>query len=225
MPSFLKNATNKDQCQVHGGDQEMLRCGQTDVYIKPECVCSFFHVYEATLYHKYSSCPDAGASDIVTQLKCETCKQYSLNNNGPCINGGKLICKGDEVAPKVKCQCPQNYEGDLCEYRIENIIRICDRIFSSSNLTNCDRTGSECVTYSRNKRYTYKCQETNTSQDRQGLPLCLDTEDTTPNPTDVISVDPDETVPGNPPSKAARIQFSDVFAVALFTMFFKHFIS
>ena len=58
-----------------------------------------------------------------------------------------------------------------------------------------------------------------------GLPLCLDTEDTTPNPTDVISVDPDEKVPGNPSSKAARIQFSDVFAVALFTMFFKHFIS
>ncbi|XP_078329324.1 uncharacterized protein LOC111115793 isoform X2 [Crassostrea virginica] len=225
MPSFLKNTTNKDQCQVYGGDQDMLRCGQTNVYIKPECVCSFYNVYEATLYHKYSSCPDAAASDIVTQLKCETCKQYSLNNNGPCINGGKLICKGDEVAPKVECQCPQNYEGDLCEYRIENITRICDRIFSSSNLTNCDRTGSECVTYSRNKRYTYKCQETNTSQDRQGLPLCVDTEDTTPNPTDVISVDPDKTVPGNPPSKATRIQFSDVFAVALFTMFFKHFIS
>ena len=58
-----------------------------------------------------------------------------------------------------------------------------------------------------------------------GLPLCLDTEDTTPNPTDVISVDPDETVPGNPSSKATRIQISDVFAVALLTMFFQHFSS
>ena len=51
--------------------QNMLRCGQTDVYIKPECVCSFYNVYEATLFHKYSSCPDGAESDIVTQLKCK----------------------------------------------------------------------------------------------------------------------------------------------------------
>ena len=50
-------------------DQDMLRCGQTDVYIKPECVCSFYNVYEAK-YHGYSSCPDGAGSDIVTQLKC-----------------------------------------------------------------------------------------------------------------------------------------------------------
>lgn len=51
-------------------DQDMLRCGQRDVYIKPECVCSFFHVYEATWYHGHSFCPHGAASDIVTQLKC-----------------------------------------------------------------------------------------------------------------------------------------------------------
>ena len=49
------------------------------------------------------------------------CKKYSLNNNGPCINGGKLTCKGQEVAPEVTCQCPPNYEGDLCEKRIEKV--------------------------------------------------------------------------------------------------------
>ena len=49
------------------------------------------------------------------------CKKYSLNSKGPCINGGKLNCIGEEVAPKVTCQCPPNYEGHLCENRIENV--------------------------------------------------------------------------------------------------------
>lgn len=47
----------------------MLRCGESDVYIKPKCVCSFHHVYEA-IYHEYSSCPHGEESDVVTQLKC-----------------------------------------------------------------------------------------------------------------------------------------------------------
>nr|XP_022307595.1 uncharacterized protein LOC111113593 [Crassostrea virginica] len=137
----------------------MLRCGQADVYIKPECVCSFFHVYEATPYHTYSSCPDGAASDIVTQLKCQDCKKYGLNNNGPCINGGNLTCKGEEVAPEVTCQCPPNYEGRLCENRIENITRICDRISNISfhHLKDCTSASSECVTYSRNKQHACRC--------------------------------------------------------------------
>ena len=51
-------------------DRVNLRCGQTDVYIKPECVCSFYNVYEATLYHGYSSCPPGNVADLVTKLKC-----------------------------------------------------------------------------------------------------------------------------------------------------------
>ena len=49
----------------------MLRCGHSNKYIKPECVCSFHNVYEATLYHAYSSCPEGTESDMVTQLKCK----------------------------------------------------------------------------------------------------------------------------------------------------------
>ena len=51
-------------------DQGKLRCGQTDVYIKPGCVCSFYNVYEASLYHGYSSCPPGNATDSVIKLKC-----------------------------------------------------------------------------------------------------------------------------------------------------------
>lgn len=47
----------------------LLRCGASNVYIKPECVCTFHNVYEAK-YHQYSSCPHGEESDVVTQLKC-----------------------------------------------------------------------------------------------------------------------------------------------------------
>nr|XP_022306762.1 uncharacterized protein LOC111113083 [Crassostrea virginica] len=216
-PSFLKN---KEQCQVHGGGQDMLRCGQTDVYIKPECVCSFYNVYEAK-YHGYSSCPDGAGSDIITQLKCEICKKYSLNNNGPCINGGKLICGGVEVAYSVTCQCPPNYEGQFCEYRIENITRICDIIKSARGLRNCDYTGQECVTYSRNNLYAYKCQKMDVSHQTRGLPLCRDT---TQIPNDVNYVDEDQMGPGLSASKEARLPFEDILAVTLMILFFRHFI-
>lgn len=49
--------------------QGMLRCGTSNVYIKPECVCSFYNVYEAK-YHNHTSCPQGGKSDGVTKLKC-----------------------------------------------------------------------------------------------------------------------------------------------------------
>lgn len=50
------------------------------------------------------------------------CEMYSLNNNGPCINGGKLSCKGDEVAPEITCECPPYYKGMFCEEKMENVI-------------------------------------------------------------------------------------------------------
>ncbi|XP_078336796.1 uncharacterized protein LOC111138294 [Crassostrea virginica] len=181
IPSFLTNA-DKAQCQVHKAGN--LRCDGTDVYIKPECVCSFHNVYEA-VYHGYSSCPPGNAADLVTQLKCPVCKKYSLNNNGPCINGGKLTCRRDEMAPEITCQCPPNYEGRLCEVKIENVTRICDRILKNSihGLPDCALTGQDCITFSRNKMYAYKCRETHVSQDRRGLPLCIDTEDLTTRPS------------------------------------------
>nr|XP_022335753.1 uncharacterized protein LOC111132253 [Crassostrea virginica] len=67
IPSYLKS-NDKSQCQVEIADTEMLRCGLTDVYIKPECVCSFHSVYEPD-YHVFSSCPEGAQSDIVIELK------------------------------------------------------------------------------------------------------------------------------------------------------------
>lgn len=182
-PSFLVHP-NKTQCREQNKERGMLRCGSSDVYIKPECICSFYNVYEATLYHPYSSCPDGENSDVVTQLKCPDCKKYSLDSNGPCINGGKLTCKGNEVAPHITCECPPNYQGKFCEEKMENVTRLCDKISTSSaiGLINCDLTKRDCVTYSRTGKYVYMCRETETSQDRQGLPLCIDTEDITVSP-------------------------------------------
>lgn len=50
------------------------------------------------------------------------CEMYSLNNNGPCINGGKIKCEGDEVAPDITCECPPPYQGMFCEEKMENVI-------------------------------------------------------------------------------------------------------
>ena len=53
---------------------------------------------------------------------------YSMNNSGPCINGGKLTCKGQEVAPNITCECPPNYSGAFCENKVENVLVITYRI-------------------------------------------------------------------------------------------------
>lgn len=163
----------------------MLRCSKSGVYIKPECVCSFHNVYEASKYHHYSSCPQGDKSDVVTQLNCSDCLMYSLNNNGPCINGGILICKRDEVAHQIKCECPLHYQGMFCEEKMENVTRLCDRISHSSTDTFnlCTETKRECVTYSRNERYAFKCYESDTSQERGDLPFCINTEEITTSPT------------------------------------------
>lgn len=47
---------------------------------------------------------------------------YSLNNKGLCINGGNLICNGDEVVLVIKCICLLYYKGNFCEEKMENVI-------------------------------------------------------------------------------------------------------
>lgn len=191
VPAFLTQL-NKTQCQDNNNVGGLLRCGQTKVFVKRECVCTFHNVIEATRYHSYSSCPSGEESDMVTQLKCEDCKRYSLNNAGPCTNGGKPTCKGDEVAHEITCECPPNYRGPFCEEKVEKVVRICDKISNVSieGLKNCDITWNDCVTYSRNK-YAYKCNKTKLLLERQGLPLCNDTENTTVNPTTVFKIPTD----------------------------------
>ena len=50
------------------------------------------------------------------------------------------------------------------------VTRICDRILKNSihGLPDCALTGHDCITFSRNKMYAYKCRETHVSQDRRG---------------------------------------------------------
>lgn len=64
----------------------MLRCGKSDVYIKPECVCSFHHVYDASKYHSYSSCPQGDELDVVTQLKCDRWFNFIKFQNASILN-------------------------------------------------------------------------------------------------------------------------------------------
>eukprot|EP00105_Crassostrea_gigas_P012775 XP_011428880.1 PREDICTED: uncharacterized protein LOC105329359 [Crassostrea gigas] len=211
IPTFLAK-NNTIECQANRAVVGMLRCGKSEVYIKQECVCSFHNVYEASKYHSYSSCPHGEKSDVVTQLKCPDCKMHSLNNKGPCINGGNLTCKGDEVAPAIKCTCPPHYTGNFCEDKMENITRLCDIISNASadTLKNCNVTKEDCVTYSRNRRYAFKCYKTETSQERRGLPLCEDTEDITVPP--VVTDVPYSIVPTN--AKSVRVKSRNVMSAA-----------
>lgn len=184
-----------------------MRCGNSDVYIKPKCVCSFHNVYEA-VYHQYSSCPQGRGSDVVTKLKCPDCFRYSLKNKGPCINGGILTCKGEEVALNITCDCPPPYKGMFCEKKMENITRLCDRIQNSGTLKNCRSTKKECVTLSRNRQYAFKCYETDTSQERGDLPLCKDTEDIPP----AVTYLPYSIVPGE--AKTVRVDSLNMTSAA-----------
>lgn len=50
------------------------------------------------------------------------------------------------------------------------VTRICDRtsISSTSGLASCDSIKMDCVTFSKDRRYVYKCHETDISQERRG---------------------------------------------------------
>ncbi|XP_062597233.1 uncharacterized protein LOC134258713 [Saccostrea cucullata] len=191
-PDFLDNR-NKEICQIKDSNSKALRCGNTSVSIKPECVCSFYNVYEGK-YHTHSSCPGIVKSDDVRLLRCVDCMKYSVPNKGPCINGGNLTCDEtgpDVLAPDIKCDCPPGFKGMFCENKMEKVTRICDRIENSSflNLKNCDVTKKDCITYSENKRYSFKCTETSatTQQGQVELPLCRETEMSTTQVNSVVN--------------------------------------
>ncbi|XP_056006497.1 uncharacterized protein LOC130050433 isoform X1 [Ostrea edulis] len=177
VPSFL-TTENKGICRT--SDRQALQCGNMDVFIKPECVCSFYNVHEAK-YHSHTACPRGQTSDYVIKLKCHDCKRYSLDNKGPCLNGGNLTCRGEEVTPMMTCDCPSGLSGMFCENQMIKVVRICDRTEGSSHpyLNNCDITKYECLTYSKNKRYVFKCNKTLRKEEKQkqgNLPLCSEVE-------------------------------------------------
>ncbi|XP_062616143.1 uncharacterized protein LOC134277861, partial [Saccostrea cucullata] len=181
-PEFL-TSRNKEMCQIRNSSSKALRCGNTSVSIKPECVCSFHNLYEA-MYHDHFSCPGEVKSDNVRLLRCGDCMEYSLQNKGPCIHGGQLTCKetGPDVeALNIRCDCPLRFEGMFCENKMEKVTRICDRNENASSLNylqNCDRTKMDCITYSENKRYTFKCTKKSATilRGKAELPICRETE-------------------------------------------------
>ncbi|XP_062597201.1 uncharacterized protein LOC134258672 isoform X2 [Saccostrea cucullata] len=179
VPEFLTK--NKDVCR-HGSanwqGQESLQCGTSRVYIKSECVCTYHNVWEA-MYHGHTSCPANEKSDSVLLLKCSDCEKYSLNNTGPCINGGILNCENDALAPDIQCDCPNGYSGMFCENEMQKVTRVCDRTLNKDGLQNCDSTKKECITYSEKKHYMFKCDEILPIGEENDLPLCNNTETVT----------------------------------------------
>ncbi|XP_048760960.2 uncharacterized protein LOC125670065 [Ostrea edulis] len=179
VPDFLINtAAAAAACQIRKQERNALQCGHSGVYIKPECICTVLNVLEAK-YHNRTACPKAGEkSDSVPKLKCSDCKKHSVDNKGPCINGGNLTCTKDVLAPEIACNCPKGYSGMFCESKMLQVVRICDRITQNLDLRSCDITKMDCITYSENRIYTFKCNETNSDQilKRGDLPLCSETE-------------------------------------------------
>uniref|UniRef100_K1QKH7 Uncharacterized protein n=1 Tax=Magallana gigas TaxID=29159 RepID=K1QKH7_MAGGI len=47
----------------------------------------------------------------------EQCKQYSENKNGPCLNGGNLLCEGNILVTEASCNCSESFSGKFCEIK------------------------------------------------------------------------------------------------------------
>ncbi|XP_062597355.1 uncharacterized protein LOC134258781 [Saccostrea cucullata] len=214
-----------------------LRCGNTGVSIKPECVCSFHNVWEA-MYHDHSSCPGEVKSDNVRLLRSPFTAVHTNEDELDIItkpvseevkvdenfskrditstpqqdeDAGDFLLLG-ETSPgnmdnlshrirvssalfdvmsgqseidhplcEIRCDCPLRFEGMFCENKMEKVTRICDRNENASSLNylqNCDRTKMDCITYSENKRYTFKCTKKSATilRGKAELPICRETE-------------------------------------------------
>ena len=58
---------------------------------------------------------------VSLQLSGSDCKKYSVNNTGPCLNGGTIIDCGSELVGSIKCVCPPNFTGRFCQYKIVTV--------------------------------------------------------------------------------------------------------
>lgn len=96
----------------------------TYMYVKRTLQSSKLWSYTSDLFGNHLCWVTTYILSIFLFLAClgPDCKMHSLNNKGPCINGGNLTCTGDEVAPTITCKCPPHYKGNFCEEKMENVI-------------------------------------------------------------------------------------------------------
>ncbi|KAK3097597.1 hypothetical protein FSP39_011280 [Pinctada imbricata] len=63
-------------------------------------------------------------SDPKSCIDGQDCKNYSLNQRGPCLNNGTFRCKDRQLAKDIKCSCPEGYSGYYCQtYKFSDICK------------------------------------------------------------------------------------------------------
>lgn len=123
VPDFLRDRWKTTLCRGKTTDYTgRLECSGS--FILPKCICSF-HQVSNPIYHNYTACEYNSRKDSVNHLSCDECKHYSENKNGPCLNGGNLICEPSTLASEATCNCPAPYSGRFCETKTIVIYRIC----------------------------------------------------------------------------------------------------
>ncbi|XP_055998457.1 uncharacterized protein LOC130046502 isoform X3 [Ostrea edulis] len=138
VPDFLSSRTETHLCRGSEMGKLALKCGEKE-FILQRCVCSYHHVSNS-IYHTYTACPGNSLADSVNYLTCEDCRNYSVDNKGPCLNNGTINCAfSGHLASDIKCSCPKGFSGRFCENKIVQY-RICLKDPRVSNLSDCENT-------------------------------------------------------------------------------------
>lgn len=140
VPDFLLIRWDTERCRDKQKDfleRERVDCAGS--FILPECICTY-HQVSNKIYHNYTACADNSKTDSINHLSCEQCKQYSENKNGPCLNGGNLLCEGNILVTEASCNCSESFSGKFCEIKTVQTYRTCFLnldILSTQNLSVC----------------------------------------------------------------------------------------
>lgn len=140
VPDFLLLRWDTERCRDKQNDfveRERVECAGS--FIRPECICSY-HQVSNKIYHNYTACAENTRRDNIYHLNCEQCKKYSENKNGPCLNGGNLICEGDTLVTEASCNCSESFSGKFCEIKTVPTYRTCFLnldILSTQNISVC----------------------------------------------------------------------------------------
>ncbi|XP_061166915.1 uncharacterized protein LOC133175813 [Saccostrea echinata] len=153
VPEFLKQKKETYRCRGTQEGTKLLYCEKE--FILPKCICSYHHVANKS-NHDYTACGDNSKEDSIRHMTCAKCRDYSINQTGPCLNGGKVSCTSDdELAADLFCSCPKNYSGTFCEKGNVTSYRICHVELQESNLPNChDRPEEVCKVVTASKNFT-----------------------------------------------------------------------